>query len=378
MSLEKTSLVVFLCLSFMLGMLALVFANYKFDFKPCKIIRTPTVITESGSYCLGNDLSGSETLITIKQDHVRFDLSGYRLTGSSDRGSMAPGIEITAGHDIRIVGGLIRGFFMGIHADLPVDPKDRPTLDREGISVRNISIRDSAFRGISIKANNTVVENNLVYNTGGTKVYENSYAIGIEVSGYNSRIDSNTVVDTVPVGIGEGVGISLSNFGENGIIKNNFIVNNVEPKLYGRTIGIWSGDVNEGSRPIFVNNVVKHFMFAMMYSNEAFASENIFIGTRCLNTAQIIKDPKNRIRNHDLLSENRWLEKQPNCLERPETYLKLAEGGDAEAQFVLARIYRDGFFVAPNVKKSHYWLELAAKNGHPEAKRVYPFWIKEN
>lgn len=354
------------------------FTDNKSDPNSCKIIQAVTVIDKPGNYCLGSDITSSETIIRINHDNVQLYLNGHSLIGNFDKTSRAAGIEITKGQNIQITGGTIRGFFIGVHAEIPVDSESKPTLKTIGISLKNLSIENSSFRGIQIIANNTIIENNLISKTGGTTVFEDAYAIGIELSGFNGRIESNKVSDTLPVGIGEGVGISLSNNGENGLVKNNLIENNIEPNQFGRTIGIWSGDSNRNSKPVFTNNVVKNYMFAVLYINSANVFGNTFIGTRCISKNKNSRYVKEQPRILDALTTNKWLKNQTNCTETPETYTKLAEAGDHRAQFLLARIYRDGLLVQTDLKKSHYWLELAAKNGNTEAKRVLPFWIKEN
>ncbi len=51
-----------------------------------------------------------------------------------------------------------------------------------------------------------------------------------------------------------------------------------------------------------------------------------------------------------------------------ESYLKLAEEGDATAQYVVANRYETGLGTnAKNVESAFYWYEQAAKNGHPLA-----------
>ena len=347
------------------------------DSNSCKIIKTATSIDKPGNYCLGEDITSAETVIHINQDNVHLDLKGHSLIGNFDKASRASGIEITKGLNIQITDGTIRGFFIGVHAEPPPAPESKLNFKAKGISLKNLSIENSSFRGIQVTANNTTIENNLITKTGGTTVFEDAYAIGIELSGFNGLVVSNKVIDTLPVGIGEGVGISLSNNGENGLVKNNLVENIFEVSQFGRTIGLWSGDTNRNSKPVFTNNIIKNYMFAALYINSADVSGNTFIGTHCIPKNKNSRYTKEQPLILGLLTKNKWVKNQNNCTETPDTYNKLAEAGDPRAQFLLARIYRDGLLVPTDLKKSHYWLELAAKNGNAEAKRVLPFWIKE-
>lgn len=51
------------------------------------------------------------------------------------------------------------------------------------------------------------------------------------------------------------------------------------------------------------------------------------------------------------------------------TYLEQAEKGDANAQFIVGSRFEMGRGVAKDVDKAYYWLEKAAKKGHPLAQR---------
>ena len=50
-----------------------------------------------------------------------------------------------------------------------------------------------------------------------------------------------------------------------------------------------------------------------------------------------------------------------------DAYLKLASGGDAVAQYVVAQRYETGKGTAKNLEKAYYWYEMAAKQNYPLA-----------
>ena len=50
-----------------------------------------------------------------------------------------------------------------------------------------------------------------------------------------------------------------------------------------------------------------------------------------------------------------------------DAYLKLASGGDAVAQYVVAQRYETGKGTAKNLEKAFYWYEMAAKQNYPLA-----------
>ena len=50
-----------------------------------------------------------------------------------------------------------------------------------------------------------------------------------------------------------------------------------------------------------------------------------------------------------------------------ERLQRLAEQGDAHAQFVMGQLYRDGPLLIPDAGKARYWFRQAAKHGLPEA-----------
>ncbi|ASQ46448.1 right-handed parallel beta-helix repeat-containing protein [Legionella clemsonensis] len=78
-----------------------------------------------------------------------------------------------------------------------------------GHLIEKMTIRNCLFRGIRIEGAHNIVKNCFINNTGGTQLFANSFAIGIEAIGPGVIIENNTVTETYACGKGESVGISL-------------------------------------------------------------------------------------------------------------------------------------------------------------------------
>ncbi len=52
-----------------------------------------------------------------------------------------------------------------------------------------------------------------------------------------------------------------------------------------------------------------------------------------------------------------------------QQWLPVAETGNADAQFYVGGLFRDGAGVTADLPRAHLWWSLAARNGHKAAKR---------
>ena len=59
-----------------------------------------------------------------------------------------------------------------------------------------------------------------------------------------------------------------------------------------------------------------------------------------------------------------------NEAEAAAWYRKAAEQGDAKAQYMLANLLANGIGLKKDLIESHFWRELAAAQGHPDARRI--------
>lgn len=205
------------------------FANECVEFS-----KIPIQITESGCYKLKADLllnDSTTDAVTIKANNVKIDLNGHRienLAGPQVRGN---GIYANSVRNISIENGHINGFFYAIRIDGSSDGKSS-----ENIKVSNIFAKNNYFRGFSIEAVGAVVEKNKIKNTGGSTVFSDAFSIAVELKGRSCKVANNHIEGVFPIGIGEGVGISLSNNRNNCAAINN-VINN---RANGRgTFGVW-------------------------------------------------------------------------------------------------------------------------------------------
>ncbi len=222
---------------------------------PCRQYSGGT-IDAPGRYCLTRDLDAG---VVIEADNVDLDLDGHCIRGPRERDAVSHGVLIVPPHrHIRISDGCIEGFMYGILAD------DRAEATRGShIVVENLVIRDSSFRGVTIYGAHSRVSNVTVERIGGTQVFGNAFAFGIEMHDDHCRVTNNIVREFYPAGEGEGVGISLSSKDtHNCVVAGNLIRNGRLPQT-GRTFGLWVRN-----RSKVKNNVIVNVTFAMALAGE--------------------------------------------------------------------------------------------------------------
>ena len=123
-------------------------------------VRTPisacgTVITNSGSYYLTGNLSGSGDCIHINIDNVSLDMMGFTITGDST----GRGIYISGHSQVSIRNGIIQKFTQGIYAQQFFNGTAR------GITLDSLHVLDNVAQGIVLNSfaqsiNNTIVSGN--------------------------------------------------------------------------------------------------------------------------------------------------------------------------------------------------------------------------
>ena len=195
------------------------------------ITKAPHIITKSGCFYLKNDIMINDTstnAITIRANDVTLNLAGFQVIGPKSTIGSNAGVYGSNLKNILIENGIISNFLYGIR----IDGEDVSTR----ITISKIEALGNYFRGVRIDASESIVKNNKIKDTGGTNLYPDSFAMGIEVIGRNSVIRGNLIDGVNPVGVGEGVGISLSRKRENSIVEENIIKGN---KSKGSSFGIW-------------------------------------------------------------------------------------------------------------------------------------------
>jgi hypothetical protein len=221
---------------------------------PCTpISEAPFTIETPGCYLLTNDIDYKDgDAIIIKSDDVSLDLGGHILRGSGDVKGTRNGIYANDVQRLTVKNGAIEGFFYGIRVD--------PGEHAQSVAVEKIEARKNTFRGIVIQAENARVIGNRVSKTGGTQVYRDSFAAAIEVMGHGCHVEDNRIDGVFPVGIGEGLGISLSHKRDGCIVRNNRITS---PPDSNATFGIWV--VLPGKETLVEKNHIEGFVIPFNY-----------------------------------------------------------------------------------------------------------------
>lgn len=314
----------------------------------------PWVIDQPGIYRLKADIHAQGDAIHVKADGVTLDLAGHTISGPGCKDSHAIGIQALGRRRIKIVNGTIRGFMYAVQMLRDPDPK-RSAAQVQDIIIERIVALDNTFRAFRVDGSGVTIRENIIRRTGGTLVYPDAFAMGIEVIGPNALIENNRIFETVPVGIGEGVAISLSSEARGSLVRGNYLSNRVRTE-YGRTFAFWIGG---SSRKVVVSdNIVIGFTHGFWHDNEAVYIGNVFSYTEC--------NPLNRRHYYDrysYLSQNKFLYNRDVCSDSVKEFLDRAQAGDVRAQFRVA--------MAPDCQDRMGWLKKAADGGLPEAQRVF-------
>jgi hypothetical protein len=242
--------------------------------KECAPIAKATrQITAPGSYCLHRDIFTKG--IEIRASDVSLDLGGFCLIGPRDPKRTDDGIYIS-GDSVRVTvsNGCIRGFFYGLRID-----EDSHGGRASHIAVREVNFEKNTFRGAAIQADDVDFRNNTVMDTGGATVYDEAYAIGLELSGDRCTVYSNFIGETYGRDVGEGVGISLSSADANQCRVTNNVISNRNTSVFGRTFGIWSDNLS-----VIEQNTVQGFDYAIVQppeSGDGIRENNVLIDERC-------------------------------------------------------------------------------------------------
>jgi hypothetical protein len=197
------------------------------------IERVPVRLDDSGCFRLDRNLSlddpVADTAIAVMTDNVTIDLGGFTISTPRDPDGRRVGIYSSERKGLTIRNGTLKGFFYGIRVD-----------GGEGPRIENLHLEANTFRGLAISASDATIADNMISETGGTRVYPDAFAIGIEVIGPGCSVIGNTVVETYAVGIGEGVGISLSSNNAGCSVEKNR-VSNARLDKQTRSFALWIG-----------------------------------------------------------------------------------------------------------------------------------------
>ena len=232
-----------------------------------------SAIDEPGDYCFGEDLTRPRG-IEILSDGVTLDLRGHCLHGSGDPADDEAGIQIPyPQRNVTIRNGCVTGFMYGV---LGNDGTGAPPSSAK-ITVTSMRLVRNWFRGVMVAGDYVTVTNSIVADIGGTTMFEDAYAIGIEVRGNHCEIARNTVTDVYPTGSGEGVGISVTNDDVTSCLVAGNVVRNERLPSWGRTFGLWVRGLSTVRHNVMVNHT-----FSIAASHPKTLSGNLSVGEACL------------------------------------------------------------------------------------------------
>ncbi|MBU6234593.1 MAG: hypothetical protein KGQ41_02005 [Alphaproteobacteria bacterium] len=191
-----------------------------YDFPPAYGVNyLPYFAKKAGYYYLERDVAlgkykGGFVLQT--DAGTVLDLRGHAITCTSPNTAESSGVLAHSRSNFILKNGTIARCQFGLNG-VAVGPGSR------NVTVRNILFRDNYFRAVMIEGQDALIERNVINTVMGGRIFENSFAIGIETKGPNNIIRSNTVYDVRGTGTGEGVGISVSENGAGTVIKDNTV-----------------------------------------------------------------------------------------------------------------------------------------------------------
>lgn len=335
------------------------------------IDRAPLVIDRPGRYLLARDLRTTGTAIVVKASQVRIDLQGFRIDGPAVADTTAHGISIHDQSDVTVRNGAISGFQYGVYAggrEAGLAAQDPAAPSR--IVVEHVQLSRNTFRGVRIGARLATVRECLVTDTGGCTVYPNAYAMGIEIVGGGAVVDRNVVSETMPVGDGEGVGISLSAYTRAAVVQGNIVTNARNPAP-GRTFGVWVSGPPGASDAIVRDNVMTGFSYAFGGREHIALHGNVAAYTSCDIEYYALGEPS---------AGGRFLVSGPPstfpCPDDPwPAFLGALRLGPADA-FKLGQLAYQGRRLPRSVPAGFFWTGLASLLGHREATRQLPIMLR--
>ncbi|MFL9674283.1 hypothetical protein ACXUPC_30175 [Pseudomonas marginalis] len=308
----KAATPIFIAALIVLSVATLIISLHKETYDDATIIESiPYTISRPGNYRLDRSLNSDRNGIEILASNVTIDLNQNTITGPTDGDNTGFGIFSFGQSNITIKNGRIRGFQYGVYLSGLSDLATHSSmLEGRDHLVEGMNIRFSTFRGIRVEGENSVISDNMVSDIGGDTTTDNAYAMGIETYGKEILIQNNSIMEVRGQGIqdiSEGVGISLSRYGEGSVVDNNRVANreleisSTSPAWKSRsrsTYGIWVG--GDGIRDVVIsNNRVNNFKQGITFKRSESGS---FLGNRVTNAfiPYYLPDNHDRTRVADL------------------------------------------------------------------------------
>lgn len=169
------------------------------------ITSVPAVINTQGTWCLKTDLATAMTsgaAITINTNNVTIDCNNFKLGGlAAGVATQANGVYSLDRSNITVRNCNIRGFLYGLLLN------DGLNSTVGGHVVEDNRFNGNTFSAIVVIGDGSVIRRNLVFDTGGSTVVQQAYAIQ---ANYSADVLDNTVSGVVGTG-GTTGGISTAN-----------------------------------------------------------------------------------------------------------------------------------------------------------------------
>lgn len=177
------------------------------------------------------------------------------------------GIRMDMNNSVTIIGmgGHIRGFGWGLRAD-----------NCDNATVNELHIPDSLMRGIKVEGDGAVIRDCTVKKVWGSTFTTDQYCMGIEVSGSAPIVMGNIVQDFRGTNDGEGVGISITDQADGGVVKGNISIGStIDGEPRPKSIGYWVGGASDVG---FVHNHVENCVWGLAASSPTLGlfDENTF------------------------------------------------------------------------------------------------------
>lgn len=199
----------------------------------------PLKAKKPGYYYLTRDITlknGKYGFRLLNSGGTAFDMRGHKINCIGGPSGTASAIHERSQDNFLLKNGTIEGCFYGFNGGYKTTYSSR-------ITIRNMHMKDMYFRGIAFDGYDSLVENNIIENVTGSEVYENAFAMGIEIRGPRNIIRNNRVSDVRGVNTGEGVGISVTDHGQAVTIENNIITASARDEF--TDFGIWVGGFSD-------------------------------------------------------------------------------------------------------------------------------------
>jgi hypothetical protein len=231
------------------------------------ISHLPFRITRPGRYYLSKNLSSRRSKsIIVECSDVEIDGNCNQITYTGSQRKSSIGIYSFSNSHITVNNLSIKDYSYGLYFNSKRESGEYIASGLpNNIKVINCCLITCKFRGIRLQGTHSNVSNCLIWKTGGSKVKNLFFSMGIELFGEKNSIHNNHIIDTfsrrpnqkierIYSLYSEGVAISLSEGCLESKLSNNIIVNYlkrfdplslelpqnaVEGISWQRTIGIW-------------------------------------------------------------------------------------------------------------------------------------------